>query len=403
MTNLDRWKYYFRNVHAPAQFIEAGFYFAISAAMERRVWVSSGTNKIFANQYVLFVGPAGVGKGLVTGVVDHVLRANKQPESTEEPIIRMGPSSGSYQRLVARMAEKSALIKAYEDGKEFMYPYASVCCVLDEFTSFFTENASEAVTFFCQAWTGNIPYERDTNSRGRFFIKNPSVSMLAGTTPGNFQKLNKHDIVGTGLDRRLLIVFAPANEWRQFEIPPHTAEQQVQLDDIIRHIYLLTKVCGGLRYTDAARERLSDWWSTPSKCTVSNHYMLRDYHPNKNSLLHKLCISRHMSEGEPGKQLASPITLEEVEDSIRMLMSYEKLRGCAWSETGSNLLYPTAMRVIEWLRHYGAATRDDVVAQFFAEAKEPEIDEILRYLLTSGRATLDATNPVKLKYQAVVV
>lgn len=404
MTNLERWKFYCKNIHAPAQFIEAGFYFAISAALERRVWVSSGTNKIYANQYVLLVGPAGVGKGLVSGVVDHVLRANKRPNTEDEPIIRMGPTSGSYQKLVQRMAEKSE-IKTYvdENGKSVPYPYASICCILDEFTSFFTEHAGEAVTFFCQVWTGNIPYERDTNARGRLYIKNPCVSMLAGTTPANFQRLSKHDIIGTGLDRRLLIVYAESNEWRQFEIPPHTPEQIAQMEHLIKHVFLLSHVCGPLVYSEAARERLVDWWSHIDKCTVSNHYVLRDYHPNKNALLHKLCIARHMAEGEPGKQLKTPISLEEVEDAIRMLLSYEKLRACAWSETGSNLLYPVAMRVVEWLRIYGAATHNQILSNFFAEATERELNDIMSYLLNSGRAKINSVDPVNLKYEAVTV
>lgn len=401
MTNFEKWKAYFRHIHSPAQFIEAGFYFAISAAMERRVWVSAGTNKIFANQYILLVGPAGVGKGLVTGVVDHVLRANRRHDNQEEPIIRMGPASGSYQRLVARMAEKSEIVQLVENGNTVPYAYASICCVLDEFTSFFTEQASEAVTFFCQAWAGNIPYERDTNSRGRLFIKNPSVSLIAGTTPGNFQLLSKHDIIGKGLDRRLLIVFAPANEFRQFEIPEASPEQKKHLEDIEQHIFLLTKLCGRLAYSEAAKERLADWWSTPDKCTASNHYMLTDYHGSKNSLLHKLCIARHMAEGQPGRQLASPITLEEVDDAIRMLMSYEKLRPCAWSQTGANLQYPTAMRINQWLKDYGAHTRAGILDAFFAEANEMEIDNILRYLLTSGRVTLDTTDILNPKYKSV--
>lgn len=402
MTNFEKWKSYFKHIHAPAQFIEAGFYFAISAAMERRVWLSSGSHKIFANQYVLLVGPAGVGKGLVTGVVDQVLRENVRADNKDETIVRMGPSSGSYQKLVLRMAQKSAIARYTEDGKDIAYPYASLCCVLDEFTSFFTEHAAEAVTFFCSAWAGNIPYDRDTHSKGQIVVKNPSLSMIAGTTPGNFQKLNKHDIIGTGLDRRLLVVFAESNEWRQMEIPDPTEEQKQHLDDIVKHIFMLTTLCGRLTYSDEARERLADWWSHPDKCTASNHYMLRDYHPNKNSLLHKLCIARHMAEGQPAARMKQPITVEVADDAIRMLMSYERLRPCAWSETGSNLTYPTAMRINRWLHDYGAATRNRILDQFFAEANEQDIDNILRYLITSGRVVLDVEdNPLQPKYKAV--
>lgn len=392
MTLLDKWKLYFKTIHAPAQFIEAGFYFAISAAMERRVWVSSGSNRIFANQYVLFVGPAGVGKGLVTGVVDHVLRATPHPKNAEESLIRFGPTSGSYQRLIARMAEKSTISKyADEQGVERMYPYASSVLILDEFTSFFTEHASEAVAFFCQVWTGNIPYERDTNSRGLKFIKNPSLSLIGGTTPKNLNKLLKYDIIGSGLDRRVLMVFASENEWRQFEIPRASAEQEAALRDVITHIGKLAQhegaaaVCGGLTYSDEAIAYCKAWWDNPRANTVSSHPMLREYHPNKNSLLHKLAISVHMSSGEPTARIKEKISLDSVKEAIRMLLSYEAHRGNAWSEAASNHNYNVAMRVVAWLKQYGATTKPELFAHFFAEVDEKPFDEILQYLVMSNR------------------
>lgn len=392
MTLLDKWKSYFKTIHAPAQFIEAGFYFAISAAMERRVWVSSGSNRIFANQFVLFVGPAGVGKGLVTGVVDHVLRATPHPDNAEESLLRFGPTSGSYQRLIARMAEKSVLSKFVNDqGIPVGYPYASAVLILDEFTSFFTEHASEAVAFFCQVWTGNIPYERDTNSRGLKFIKNPSLSLIGGTTPKNLQKLLKYDIIGSGLDRRLLMVFASENEWRQFEIPKATAEQEAALRDVITHVGKLAQfdgpnaVCGGLTYSPEALDYCKAWWDDPKANTVSSHPMLREYHPNKNSLLHKLAIAVHMSSGEPRARLKEPISLDSVKEAIRMLLSYEAHRGNAWSEAASNHNYNVAMRVVAWLKQYGATTRADLFAHFFAEVDEKPFEDILNYLVISNR------------------
>lgn len=385
MTNIARWKEYFRTIHAPAQFVEAGFYFAISAAMERRVWVSSGSNKIYANQFVLFVAPAGVGKGLVTNVVDYALRENKQPDNKEDPLIRFGPTSGSYQRLIGRMAERSKIKPYTENGKVISYAYASAVVVLDEFTSFFTESANEAVTFFCQVWTGNIPYERDTNSKGLKFIKNPSLSLIAGTTPKNLQKLLKYDIIGTGLDRRMLIVYAAQNEWRQFEIPHHTPDQEAAMAHIVAHIRKLTEVVGPLVYTDEARDYCIKWWADPKANIVSNHPMLREYHPNKNSLLHKLAISIHMSEGEPAERITQPIDLATVKEAIRMLQSYEAHRGLAWSESGANHNYGVAMRVSEWLKSYGPANKARLYDVFFAEVNCLAFDEIINYLVTSQR------------------
>lgn len=397
---LDHWKHYFKTIHAPAQFVEAGFYFALSAAMERRVWVSSGAHRIFANQFVLFVADAGVGKGLVTGVVDYVLRENKKPDLPDIPLITMGPTSGSYQRLVGRMAENSTICTILENGKPMAYPYSSAALVLDEFTSFFTEHAAEAVSFFCQVWTGNIPYERDTNNKGRLFIKNPILSMIAGTTPKNLQKLLKYDIVGSGLDRRMLVIYAAANEWKQFEIPKHTPEQLESIQVIIKHLAKLTKIWGCLSYTPEAHKFASDWWLDSSRSVVSHHPMLREYHGSKNALLHKLAIAVHMSLGEPEDMARLPITIPTVEEAARMLMSYERHRGDAWSESGVNHSYNVAMEISRHLKVHGASTKGDLYKEFYRQVKEQEFEEVMRYLLTSNRVRA-VINGASITYEAI--
>jgi len=389
MKNIERWKNYFRHIHAPKQFVEAGFYFCISAALERRAWVSAGAHKIFANQYVLLVGPGGVGKGLVTGVCDEVvLRHWKKVNTDDEPIIRMGPTSGSYQKLIERMAKGTELCKYIEDGKERHYPYSSACCMLDEFTSLFTEHAKEAVAFFCSAWTGSVPYERDTNSRGRLYIKNPNISILAGTTPRNLSGLVKSDIIGSGLERRLLIVYAHENEWRQHEIPPIQPDQQRDMDQILEHIRDLSLVCGGLKYSPEANRYFADWWADRSRCEVAHHPTLETYHPSKNSLVHKLCIAVHMSEGSPAKQLQTPISVESITEAIRMLLSYEQFRHCAWRESAQNMKYTTAMRIATWLKQRPPVPYNEVKDNFYAEADDQALGEILSYLVQSGRAII---------------
>jgi len=409
MTNYERWKTYFRGIHAPLQFVEAGFYFTISAALERRIWLSDSAQRIYANQYVLLCGPAGVGKGLVTSVVDEVLRHHKRadagnankPEIEKETVIRFGPVSGSYQRLVQRMAERTDVTTFSENGNLKPYAYSSAVCILDEFTSWFTENANEAVTFFLSVWGGSVPYERDTKSSGRLFIANPSLSMIAGTTPSNLQRLQKVDVIGTGLDRRMLIIYAGDNEYRQIMIPKRTPEQVAALDAIKAHVLALTKVCGGLTYTDEAIEKLQTWWLNPKVCNVSRHPKLQAYHPNKNVLLHKLAIAIHMADGTPAEQLRTPIGTETVQRAIQMLSSYERLRSGAWSEVGANMLYTLSMRIHKWLCEYGTQDREHIQHNWRPEGTDAEIDQALQYLTSSGRAIFNLTDGNKLTYTPV--
>lgn len=402
MTNRNIWDAYLANNHAPLQFKEAAFYFCISAALERRVWVSSGVHKIFANNYVLFVAPAGKGKGLATNTVAEVLTHHKDPADVMEPdpekrrpLISMGPSGGSYQRLIARMAESSRAITIVEDGKARPYAYTSCCMILDEFTSMFTEHASEAVTFFCSAWSGNMPYERDTNSRGRLMLYNPSISFIAGTTPKNIRTLFKYDIIGKGLDRRMLVVYAERAERAQFDIPPASDEAKRNFKLFLEHILLLTKVAGQLKYCPEAIEWARAWWVDVSRRDVNKHPMLADYHESKSALVHKLAIAIHMSEGEPAKRMAEPISRETVQEAVRMLHSYESVRDLAYKDAGQNDKYVFAMTMIDMLRTYKEMSVQDFQDRLYQMTDQRGVQEVTDYLIRSRR--MEITNDGKFK------
>lgn len=55
--------------------------FAIGAALERKVWITTAKGKLYPNQYIVLVGGAGIGKSLSTNIVDEFLRTLSTPET----------------------------------------------------------------------------------------------------------------------------------------------------------------------------------------------------------------------------------------------------------------------------------------------------------------------------------
>src|SRR6188768_4309029 len=76
-SNLERWKYYCTTLTSPDSFIEFGFYFMISAALQRRVWRGGDRAPLFPNQYLIFVADPGIGKGQISRQVELMLRHHK--------------------------------------------------------------------------------------------------------------------------------------------------------------------------------------------------------------------------------------------------------------------------------------------------------------------------------------
>src|SRR4030095_1364074 len=64
---------YMRDVHSAQIYINWGMYFLISAALQRRVWLSGAETAIFPNLFSVFTGPPGTGKSLVCTTVKNLL------------------------------------------------------------------------------------------------------------------------------------------------------------------------------------------------------------------------------------------------------------------------------------------------------------------------------------------
>ncbi len=72
--NLDKWRYFLSECPSPNDYINFGFYFMIASTLQRKVWIGDELNALYPNIYVVFVGAAGIGKGLVLKQITSCLR-----------------------------------------------------------------------------------------------------------------------------------------------------------------------------------------------------------------------------------------------------------------------------------------------------------------------------------------
>jgi len=382
MSNLDLWKLYTKRLHAPRQFLDAAFYYTIGAALERRVWLGAGGGTVYPNQYILFCADAGVGKGLATGAAEHVLDSLVDPKNPTRPFITKGPDSGSYEALIHRLADSTRSTR-YMNGTVVMpYMYASLRLELDELMSFFHVEANNAVKFFCSMWSG-VDFDRDTLSRGHKPLSHPLLNFLAGTTPQDMKKLQRCDIMGTGFDRRIIIIYADKNEFEQFLVRDFLPEELEAGLKLCNHVERLSKVCGKLTFSSEAKILGEQTWMNLAKRNVNNHKSLQSYNANKSPQWQKYAIAMHFAEGDPEERLRTPIAASTLEQAITKLQSYELFRHFAYDQTDINELAIVARELNKWLSRDGSKTQAEIAKAYYGAVTLKQLDEVLQYLILS--------------------
>lgn len=394
-----------KNVHSPDNYLDMGFYYMIGAALQRRVWIGDLNNPVFPNMYVLLVGPAGVGKGLTTSPITALLRHHKYKQghglvsedhdddltevmdpkavSDNEPLLfETAPDSSSFEAMVQRMSKRctrSAKMMG-ADNRLRIYSHASMHVALDEFTSIFKRHAEDTVSFFLTVWGDKETYERETIGRGREFIKHPCLSMIAGTTPENLKKLSEMDIVGTGLSRRIIMVWAHENRFEQMFIAPRDEEQNQARRQLLAHLRALSRVCGPIDLSPEAREFLGAWWADKEGRRACKSPIVDDYEANRAIHIQKVCMAFHFADNIE----RSPISLETVRRALAFMQSIDRDRDKCLENVGRNPLSSIAQRIAGYIAKRGLTTKGELLAMFYNEVQSYELDDILTVLCQRG-------------------
>lgn len=388
MTNYELWRLYTARLHSPKQFLDAAFYYTIGAALERRVWVGSGHAAIYPNQYVLLCAKAGVGKGLATGAAKALLDSVAATDDKTKPFLQKGPDSGSYEALVHRLADSVRNAPWVDDqGNTRPYAYSCLRLELDELLSFFHKDADNAVKFFCTIWSGT-GYDRDTLGRGLKPLGHPLMSFLAGATPDDMRKLQRCDVMGSGFDRRIMIVYAAKNEYEQFLIREPSEEELNAGTKLSDHVAKLCAIRGRVRFSDEAVAYAQALWKS-SKRDVNTNPILQSYNDNKQPHWQKIAMAMHFAEGEPAERLKERISVETIQRAIAQLNSYEMLRHHAYDRTADNELMVVARKLMELMVERRTMNQDEILKILFPVANLKQIDEVLEYLKLSGRISQD--------------
>jgi hypothetical protein len=399
------WLRYMEDIISPMDFVEAGYWFMISAALQRRVWLGDLNNPIFPNQYCVFCAPPGVGKSIVSTHVAKLLghhkkvrkiskileQTAKSPADASEtfkdlnmpeddPILSQGPDSTSFELLVNKMSVETQVFKPQAVGevKPLPYVHSSMYWLLDEFTNLFDEHSERISTFFTSTWMGTTKYKRETIGRGRDYITNPCLSLIAGTTPDNMQDLQRKRIIKTGLARRIFIVYSDANRKNLFQIPSLRDDQLEAFEQLTYFIGNLINAYGPLSFSPQALGFLQEWWDEHTKDPTRFNPYTVDYEMNKNVHVMKLAMAFHFNY-DPNSKVISEETAKRTVDYISKVDSH---RHKAFAGFGRNELIGLIQGIYKFLMlHTKPIPRAAVISKFLSEGNVNEIDTALKTLL----------------------
>lgn len=417
MTNFEKWRFYMDWCVAPDNYIDWGFYYLISASLQRRVWSGPEHMPLYPNMFGILTGEPGVGKGIVIKQVAKFLKhhiwtppqqqkplinpvtplsniqkaelimqetvskaeydsAIKEEESiaknkgiglTEKPLsLPVAADATTYEALVNAMA-KSLRRKNYKEWLEIekreklgIYLHSSLCFCLEEISSLFRHKMEDLVNFLLVAYDcGDYNYE--TIRRGKDRIRSCCLNFFGGTTPGFMRSVFNDQLLSEGFSSRTFFIFAIKNRKTQMQIPPLTPEQMVCRDDLLAHIGKLIDLYGHVSYTKEAWEFLEEWWKKAQEERPNTNIKLNPYYARKNLHVQKLAMALHFGESTE-MVMDTPVFLR----ALKILAEEEKKMHYCLGLDNRNPLAEVLYKIEQYIVRGGKYTFKELLTEFWS-------------------------------------
>lgn len=417
-TNQERWNYWMKDFGSPQCFIDWGFYSMISTLLQRRVWFGSNDKELFVNQYTVFVGKAGIGKGMVMGEIKSILHHPKlQKVSTlvtdmdegdaeesqqnqssaqiqkranlmlKNMMIPMAPNATTFEamcQLLGQVAQPMWYSNSDKPNVKIPSYHSSLYIHLSELGTLLRKHSEDIATLICDLYDCIDPFEYRTKHQGIDRVRKPCLNILAGCTPDFLRRVFSTALLNEGFASRTSFVVALANRFERYETPIFDVDQKREREILIDHCAKLSKLVGHVKFTKEALAYNKSWFEDPQRDSkrANPNPKLDPYYARKNITHAKLCGALHFADS-----LEMEIPLAIAEKATKILHAVELDMHHALGLEAKNPLAMVTDGILKFLKTHGKASKKQLLGIFFDQMPNPyeDFDMIKRHLIEQGK------------------
>ncbi|MCP3672275.1 MAG: DUF3987 domain-containing protein [Gammaproteobacteria bacterium] len=296
---LHTWEEYAKYLPAPANFKRWGGLFLISAALSRKVWVTTDPTfpPLFANLFILLVGPPGCGKDIVINKVAKLINvANEGMQQGSG--FRMAGRSISAKGIIDLMAEDDSCFtyRAKVNGKSGVVEFHSVLVCVPELGTLLPVYNTQLVSFLNELYNCNEMFEEQIRGRGTSStvkITNPHLAMLMGTQPTTLSETFPEQAFRMGFFSRTNIISTRKSV--PVKLYDRTRPNNEMLyPKLVSDLRAISMLQGEFKTTPAFEKIANDFHlKQPDNL---KHSRFEDYNTRRSLHLHKLAMICAISE-----------------------------------------------------------------------------------------------------------
>jgi hypothetical protein len=220
--------------------------FTIASALQRKVWLDYGFDKLLSNLYIFLVAPPGkCRKGAPIALTQKLLESVK---------VSVGVDSSTKRSFTNELAS-CASVEQLPDGEFLTHSSMAICS--KELSSMLVD-LHGMVECLTDLFDYHDVWRYKTMGAGKDEIYGPFVSIFAATTPSWMANNLPYEAIGDGFISRIVMV---TGDQKQKRVPrPGITERQESLfRDLVHDLGIISYLKGAFEW-DPKAERAFDHW-----------------------------------------------------------------------------------------------------------------------------------------------
>lgn len=362
---------YVAETESPEQFNLWSGISAIGSSLKRKVWVQRGFYKIYPNQYIVLVGPPGVGKGTAINPAIELVDKSQTANYLHDRI--------TAEKIIDRLAQGFSVTVTTPTG---IMPGArdTSATIVSTELPVLLGGSDWMLPLFCEMWDKN-KFEYDTKTKGTFTVKDLSVSIIAGCVPDYIRRLNRDatTAITGGFTSRCIFVYA-SEKSKNKPWPDLSVSSKLE-DDLINDLREIALMHGEFSLTKEAMTYWTSFYNSNNIDQFENEVVANF---KARIPAHVLKVAMILSCAEDNSRVISKTHLF---NAIELINKVRDKLEVVFRAVGESSLAAAQDRIMRYIEAKGVVSRAELLKANYRHVTDEDLTRVMQVLCAAGFCT----------------